>query len=149
MTSLLIALHIIAAVLLLGPVTVAVSTYQIQMIKASQGDQRSVGAAETLHRITNTYGFLSAIVPIIGIAIFLLNLDVFGTRGNFHASILLSVIAWGILIFLIIPRQKSTLRALQAGSANRVDMVSEKKKLSMFGGIFCLLWLVTAILMFF
>ncbi|NMF31443.1 DUF2269 domain-containing protein [Corynebacterium ammoniagenes] len=147
MTSLLIALHVLAAVLLMGPVMITVSTYQGQMMKAKDGDAKALGAATTLHRLTSQYGPLSAIVPILGLALFLTNMSVFGTQGRFHVSILLSVIAWVILVALIIPRQKKSLAALESGDSS-VDFADHKKKLSMFGGIFNLLWVVTAILMF-
>ena len=146
MTSLLIAIHVLAAVLLMGPVMITVSAYQGQMMKAKDGDTKALGAATTLHRLTSQYGPISAIVPA-GIAIFLTNLSVFGTQGRFHISILLSVIAWVLLIAVIIPRQKKTLEALESGS-NAVDFTKAKKQLSMFGGIFNLLWIITALLMF-
>src|SRR5699024_11461972 len=118
MTSLLIALHVLAAVLLMGPVMITVSTYQGQMMKAKDGDAKALGAATTLHRLTSQYGPLSAIVPILGLALFLTNMSVFGTQGRFHVSILLSVIAWVILAALIIPRQKKSLAALESGDSS-------------------------------
>src|SRR5699024_4321009 len=80
-------------------------------------------------------------------AIFLTNLSAFGSQGRFHISILLSAVAWILLIAMIIPRQKKTLAALESGS-KAVDFAKEKKQLSMFGGIFNLLWIITALLMF-
>lgn len=147
MTSLLIAIHVLAAVLLMGPVMITVSAYQGQMMKAKDGDAKALGAATTLHRLTSQYGLLSAIVPVAGIAVFLTNLSAFGSEGRFHISILLAVIAWVILIAVIIPRQKKTLAALEGGD-QVVDFAKEKKQLSMFGGIFNLLWIITALLMF-
>ena len=147
MTSLLIAIHVLAAVLLMGPVMITVSAYQGQMMKAKDGDAKALGAATTLHRLTSQYGPLSAIVPVAGIAVFLTNLSAFGSEGRFHVSILLAVIAWVILIAVIIPRQKNTLAALEGGD-QVVDFAKEKKQLSMFGGIFNLLWIITALLMF-
>lgn len=147
MTSLLIAIHVLAAVLLMGPVMITVSAYQGQMMKAKDGDAKALGAATTLHRLTSQYGPLSAIVPVAGIAVFLTNLSAFGSEGRFHFSILLAVIAWVILIAVIIPRQKKTLAALEGGD-QVVDFAKEKKQLSMFGGIFNLLWIITALLMF-
>lgn len=147
MTSLLIAIHVLAAVLLMGPVMITVSAYQGQMMKAKDGDTKALGAATTLHRLTSQYGPLSAIVPVAGIAVFLTNLSVFGSEGRFHISILLAIIAWVILIAVIIPRQKKTLAALEGGD-QVVDFAKEKKQLSMFSGIFNLLWIITALLMF-
>lgn len=147
MASLLIAIHVLAAVLLMGPVMITVSAYQGQMMKAKNGDAKALGAATTLHRLTSQYGPLSAIVPVAGIAVFLTNWSAFGSEGRFHISILLAVIAWVILIAVIIPRQKKTLAALEGGD-QVVDFAKEKKQLSMFGGIFNLLWIITALLMF-
>lgn len=147
MTSLLIAIHVLAAVLLMGPVMITVSAYQGQMMKAKDGDAKALGAATTLHRLTSQYGPLSAVVPVAGIAVFLTNLSAFGSEGRFHISILLAIIAWVILIAVIIPRQKKTLAALEGGD-QVVDFAKEKKQLSMFGGIFNLLWIITALLMF-
>lgn len=147
MTSLLIAIHVLAAVLLMGPVMITVSAYQGQMMKAKDGDAKALGAATTLHRLTSQYGPLSAIVPVAGIAVFLTNLSAFGSEGRFHISILLAIIAWVILIAVIIPRQKKTLAALEGGD-QVVDFAKEKKQLSMFSGIFNLLWIITALLMF-
>ena len=131
----------------MGPVMITVSAYQGQMMKAKDGDAKALGAATTLHRLTSQYGPLSAIVPVAGIAVFLTNLSAFGSEGRFHISILLAVIAWVILIAVIIPRQKKTLAALEGGD-QVVDFAKEKKQLSMFGGIFNLLWIITALLMF-
>ncbi|MDN6263838.1 DUF2269 domain-containing protein [Corynebacterium casei] len=147
MTSLLIAIHVLAAVLLMGPVMITVSAYQGQMMKAKDGDAKALGAATTLHRLTSQYGPLSAVVPVAGIAVFLTNLSAFGSEGRFHISILLAIIAWVILIAVIIPRQKKTLAALEGGD-QVVDFAKEKKQLSMFSGIFNLLWIITALLMF-
>lgn len=151
MTSLLIAIHVIAAILLIGPVTVAVSSYQGQMLAAHNGEASALGSARTLHGITTNYGYISAIVPVVGIAVFLTDLSTYGKQGQFHASILLAIIAWALLFFLIIPRQKASLDALgseQAGAATEFDFAKAKKQLSMYGGIFSLLWVIVAVLMF-
>lgn len=146
MTSLFIAAHVIAAILLLGPVTVATSQFGPQMLKAAEGDDKAFGATRTLHNITNSYGYISAIVPILGIAVFLMDMSTYGTQGQFHASIVLAIIAWALLFFLIIPRQKKAMAAL-AGEGT-TDFAKDKKQLAMFSGIFNLLWVVIAILMF-
>lgn len=145
----LIALHVLAAILFLGPVTVAVSSFQVKALKASEGDVASRGAAQTLANITKNYGMLSAIVPVIGITIFLTDMAAYGKMGQFHASILLAVIAWALLFFLIVPRQQKALDALaNPGAEGSFDWAKMKSQLSMFGGIFSLLWVVIAILMF-
>lgn len=170
MTSLLIALHVIAAIIFLGPVTVAVSTFQVHAVKAANGNAHAIGAAQALHRVTSTYGFLSAIVPVLGVAVFITDIPTFGAMPRFHVSILLAIIAWALLFFLILPRQRKALISLgvaaddvdatesaanasaAAPGANTaddgVDLTKTKKQLSMFGGIFSALWLIIAVLMF-
>ncbi|MDO4631678.1 MAG: DUF2269 domain-containing protein [Corynebacterium sp.] len=152
MGSLMIVLHILAAVLFLGPVTVAVSTFQVQALKAHGGDYYAKGSMRVLYRITQTYGMLSLLVPALGFAIMFTG-D-YWTDGRFHASILLSLIAWALLFFVIMPRQRTMMSALQLLPADEqsdtfviADWQKAKGQLSMFGGIFALLWVVTAILM--
>lgn len=122
MGPLLTIVHVLAAVLLLGPVTVAVSQFQVQALKAHEGDTTAGGAARVFYRITQTYGMLSLLVPLVG--------------------------------FAIMPRQKTmmgTLRLLPEDELTHDFQVADWKKaksqLAMFGGIFSLLWVVTAILM--
>lgn len=146
MTSLFIAAHVIAAILLLGPVTVATSQFSPQMWKAAEGDDKAFGATRTLHDITNSYGYISAIVPILGIAVFVMDMSTYGRQGQFHVSILLAVIAWALLFFLIIPRQKKAMAALSGEGI--ADFAKDKKQLAILSGIFNLLWVVIAILMF-
>ncbi|MBZ8177047.1 DUF2269 domain-containing protein [Corynebacterium poyangense] len=159
MHTLLLALHVIGAILLLGPVTVAVSSFHVQAYQASKGKESARGTAQLLHAITKTYGVISVLVPAIGFALMFTKSGVYWSQGRFHVSILLSVIAWALLIIFIIPRQKRMLGALNLledgeqqeaeaeGEARIANWDSAKKQLSMFGGIFSLLWIIVAILM--
>ena len=88
--------------------------------ESQDGDAKALGAASTLHRLTSQYGPLSAIVPIAGLAVFLTNLDAFGSEGRFHASVALTLVAWIILIALIIPRQKKNGLLLLLNPAARM-----------------------------
>ena len=102
MGPLLTIIHVLAAVLLLGPVTVAVSQFQVQALKTHEGDTTAGGAARMLYRITQTYGMLSLLVPLVGFAIMFTG-D-YWHNGRFHASLLLSVVAWALLLFVIAPK---------------------------------------------
>ncbi|WCZ32296.1 hypothetical protein [Corynebacterium massiliense] len=148
MTTVVTALHVLAAIVLLGPVVVAVSMFPAQMLRAKKGDTTALGSAQTLHRITSTYSMFSALVPVLGLAVFLTDLDTYGSMWQFHTAILLSVIAWGLLLFVIVPREKKALAALEGETQEPFDYAKAKKQLAMFGGIFNLLWVITAILMF-
>ena len=157
MTTILIVLHVLAAVLFLGPVTVAISTFQTQAVKAQAGDTRAAGAASVLHKLTNVYGMLAALVPLLGVGIMMTD-SAYWSDGRFHIAITLAVIAWLILLFLIIPRQKKMMGSLGLLDAADHDPESDvlpaekfdktKSQLSMFGGIFSLLWVIMLILMY-
>lgn len=151
----ILILHILAAILLLGPVTVAVSAFAPAIFAASQGNELARGRAYTMYKITRAYGLLSLIVPILGVAVMLTDSS-YWKEGRFHASILLSVIAWAVLFFLVLPRQKRTIEALNIIEEGEEapkelptipDWNKAKAQLSMFGGIFSLLWVIIAILM--
>ncbi|QCB28214.1 DUF2269 domain-containing protein [Corynebacterium endometrii] len=147
MSLILYILHVVAAILLLGPVTVAVSSFQGQMLKASTGDTAALGAARVLHRISDQYGLWSVLVPVFGAALLFVDWATYGQSYNFHLAIVLSIVAWGILFFLVTPKQKKAMAALEAGD-HSFDYAKAKKQLSMFSGIFCLVWLITALSMF-
>ena len=155
----MLILHVVAALLLLGPVTVAVSTFHVRAREAHNGNDLARGSVRTLFTITNTYGLISLIVPLLGMGLLLSNMS-YLREGRFHASILLSVIAWGILFFLIVPRQKKMMAALglsddddgvpsekRTGEATIENWDKAVSQLSMFGGIFSALWVIVAILM--
>lgn len=152
MTHVLVALHILSAILFLGPVTVATSTFHSKALAAQGGDESARGAASLLHRISTSYGMLSLLVPMLGVAVMLTD-SRFLKEGQFHAAIALSVVAWAVLFFLILPRQKKMIAALGLQAADEdpatiADWNKAKGQLSMFAGIFALLWVIIAVLMF-
>ena len=146
MTSFLVFLHVAAAILMIGPVCVSTSSFQTQMAKAAQGDHAALGSARVLHNITNTYGYISAIVPILGLGVFLSDIDAYKSAVNFHIAILVAIVAWCLLFFVILPKQKKAMAALE--STESFDYAAAKKPLSSFGGVFNLLWIVCLILMY-
>ena len=153
--NLLYAAHVLTAVLFLGPVMLATSTFHVRAFAAHEGDTRQLGAASLLFRITKIYGLLSLLVPVIGVAAWIFAYPDLMKNGVYHASILLCVIAWALLFFLIIPRQRQMIQALgvaededaEITTAPIADWNKAKSQLSMFGGIFNLLWVIVAILM--
>lgn len=155
-TDIVIILHVLAAILFLGPVTVATSSFHVRAVDAHNGDTRAAGAAHNLYKISQTYGVLSLLVPLLGLAIMFLDTGYYFTQYNFHAAIVLSVLAWAILLFLVMPRQRKMMGALglleadeQAAETFEItDWKKAKSQLSMFGGIWALLWVLTAITMF-
>ncbi|HIW95152.1 MAG TPA: hypothetical protein H9867_01490 [Candidatus Corynebacterium gallistercoris] len=160
MSTLIVILHVLAAILLIGPVAVSTSLYAPLFRKAQGGDPAQVGALQLVTRVTRSYGFLSLLVPAFGV-VALLTIDGAMKNGAFHAALVLAIVAWGLLIGLVIPRQRLGLVALGAADdaqgpaseqekekAAALDVNSIPKQAAMFGGIFNLLWLITAVLMF-
>lgn len=150
MNTLFVVLHVLAAVLFLGPVTVAVSTFHTRAYEAYKGNETAKGAAKNLLRISQTYGILSLLAPLFGFA--LMFTGDYWSEGKYHASILLAVIAWALLFFIILPRQRTMAAALGIAEADDkapadLDWDKSKSQLSMFGGIFSLLWVIVLILM--
>ena len=153
--NLLLITHVLAAVIFLGPVTVATSLFPKSAFSAHQGDPEARGIAKVLARISQTSGILSLLVPVAGVA--LMVVGKYFSNGLLHAAILLSVIAWAILFALILPRQRKMLSALglssdgepvEATPMDKEQWLKTKKQLSMFSGIFSLIWVITAVTMF-
>ena len=155
MNTFLIFLHVAAAILLLGPVVVATSMFPRQAAEAQAGGEEATGRASVLHRITKTYGMLSLLVPLLGGAVLAFDWDTYKSNYWFHTAIVLSVIAWAILLGMVIPQQRKmmgTLGALPAADADPADQTTNfeksKAKATAGAGIFNLLWMLVLILMF-
>lgn len=152
----MIAIHAIAAILFLGPATVANSQFHVRAYDAHNGNTQAAGSAKTLFKISQSYGMLSLLVPLLGIAIMLLDWSFYKSEGQFHAAIALSVITWALLLFVIFPRQKKMMGALgllendeQAAKTYEIENWEKaKSQLSMLSGIWALLWVIIAVLMF-
>lgn len=155
MFSFLLFLHVVSAILLMGAVMYATSAFPSAAQRAANGDAGSEGLARGTHRVTQLYGYLSLLVPLFGITLLLTNWSAFSDQYQFHAAILLSVIAWILLLAVILPKQKKLVGALgllAPGEENPEDRGADTaklgKQLSMFSGIFNLLWVITLVLMF-
>lgn len=165
MTQVIIIAHVLAAILLLGPVTVAISMFPRMALAARNGETSSIGSARTLHAITRTYGMISLLVPLLGFGVMFMDLSTYIKAGALHASILLAVIAWALLYFVITPKQRVMMAGLgvtdadeqpddpdfaaRAEKANALDWDKAKGQLAMFSGIFSALWVIVAVLMFY
>ena len=155
MTTFLIFLHVVAAILLLGPVVVSTSMFPRQVAESRAGGEEATGRASVLCRITKTYGMLSLLVPLLGGAVLASDWETYKANYWFHTAIVLSVIAWAILLGMVIPQQRKmmgTLGALPAADADPADQTTNfeksKAKATAGAGIFNLLWMLTLILMF-
>ncbi|GHH79252.1 membrane protein [Kitasatospora indigofera] len=141
MTKLLLPLHVLAAVLAVGPVTVAASMFPQALRRAHSApdDREALAALRTLHRICRVYAGIGIAVPLFGFAT-AGSLDVLG-NGWVITSIVLTAAAAAVLGLLILPAQDSALttaRSLGPGPAARLATLT---------GVFNLLWATVTVLM--
>ncbi|WP_342319531.1 DUF2269 domain-containing protein [Corynebacterium mayonis] len=155
MTQILIFAHVAAAILLLGPVMVATSMFPGVAVKATTGNEEAIGRASILHSLTNRYGVLSLLVPLLGAAVLISGWVNYKSNFLLHTAIILTAIAWAILFFMVIPQQRKimgNLGALDAAEADPADRTSNfegaKAKAAAGAGIFNLMWFLALILMF-
>lgn len=138
-TKLLLALHVLAAIVAIGPVTVAASMFPpaARRALAAPDDERARGTVHLLHRICRVYAGVGIAVPVLGFA----TASAMGVMGDawLIASTVLTVLAAGVLMVLVLPRQE----ALAEGGGDAAVTV----RLAMFTGVFNLLWATVTVLM--
>ncbi|MFJ8596885.1 DUF2269 family protein [Streptomyces sp. NPDC093598] len=141
MTKLLLSLHVLAAIVAIGPVTVAASMFP-PAARSAAPDATGVGTVALLHRICRVYAKVALTVPVLGFAT-AAAMGVLGS-GWLVTSIALTAAAAGVLIAFVLPRQEELLDQLEA--EQDVDRASTAR-LAMFTGIFNLLWATVTVLM--
>jgi uncharacterized membrane protein len=140
-TKILLSLHVLAAIVAIGPVTVAASMFPPAARRAAP-DAAGVGTVALLHRICRVYAGVGLTVPLLGFAT-AVAMGVLGS-GWLVTSIALTAAAAGILVAFVLPRQEELLGRLR--SEQDVDRGSTAQ-LAMFTGIFNLLWATVTVLM--
>lgn len=139
MTKFLLAVHVLAAIVAVGPVTVAASMFPpaVRRVLASPDDARAVETVALLHRICRVYALVGVVVPVFGFA----TASDMGVLGDawLVVSIALTAVAALVLLALVLPRQS----ALVEGGGTREATV----RLAMFTGLFNLLWATVTVLM--
>ncbi|MEU1197271.1 hypothetical protein ABZ446_13710 [Streptomyces sp. NPDC005813] len=139
MTKFLLAVHVIAAIVAVGPVTVAASMFPpaARRALAAPDDERALATTRMLHRICQVYAVVGVAVPVFGFA----TASDMGVLGDtwLIVSIALTALAAVVLGALVLPRQS----ALVEGTGDRRATV----RLAMFTGIFNLLWATVTVLM--
>jgi hypothetical protein len=141
--AILLSAHVIAGILFVGPAAVACSLFPRYVPVADpvpendRDDGRSSRVALALHRITRVYGVLGVAVPVIGIALALVQ----GRFGEIWVTIamVLTAVAGAILAFRIVPAQAAAI----AHPLTRGRLPA----LAALAGVFNLLWVVVVVLM--
>ncbi|MDT0399753.1 MULTISPECIES: hypothetical protein [Streptomyces] len=147
MTKLLLSLHVLAAIIAVGPVTVAASMFPPAARRAvPAGADGPVATAVTtvtlLHRICGVYARMGIAVPVLGLAT-ALAMGVLGD-GWLITSIALTAAAAGVLIAFVLPAQEEIITELdERRPVDRRNTV----RLAMFTGVFNLLWATVTVLM--
>ncbi|MBZ3901044.1 protease [Streptomyces griseiscabiei] len=160
MTKFLLSLHVLAAIIAVGPVTVAASMFPPSARKAlaEPGSERAVSAVRLLHRICRVYGGVGIAVPVLGFAT-AMSMGVLKDTWLI-VSMLLTALAAMVLLALVLPRQEEILEGLDGGSeattgGTRTTVGGTRTalgpavtaRLAMFTGVFNLLWATVTILM--
>ncbi|MEU8572688.1 hypothetical protein [Streptomyces asoensis] len=139
MTKFLLAVHVLAAIVAIGPVTVAASMFPpaARRALAAPDDAHAAATVRLLHRICQVYAAVGLAVPVFGFA----TAGAMGVMGDpwLITSIVLTVLAAGVLLVLVLPRQE----VLVEGGGARETTV----RLAMFTGVFNLLWATVTVLM--
>ncbi|MFD4747929.1 DUF2269 family protein [Streptomyces rubiginosohelvolus] len=150
MTKLFLSLHVIAAVLAIGPVTVVASMFPkaLRRAHAAPGDREAYAALRLLHRICRVYAGVGIAVPVFGFAT-ASSLGVLGSAWLI-VSILLTAAAAAVLVLLILPAQGRALAAVSppgAGVGGEPPVHRVAGRLAMLTGVFNLLWATVTVLM--
>ncbi|MGW2262105.1 hypothetical protein ACWCXE_30530 [Streptomyces sp. NPDC001780] len=173
MTKLLLSVHVLAAILAIGPIAVAASLFPRYARQSAPGgengenrgsggsggntdgrdagaDGRAAGIAAFLHRVCRGYAVVGVIVPVFGIAT-AVQLDVL-TDAWLIVSLVLTAIAAGILALAILPQQERLLElpadTADEGSGSAAAQTGPAAaRLSALTGVFNLLWAIVVVLM--
>lgn len=138
MTKLLLSIHVIAAIIAIGPVAVAASRFPAATRRLlADGTDRDVAELRTLHRICRIYAVVGIVVPAFGLAT-ARSLDVLGDPWLI-ISITLTAVAAVVLVLLVLPGQERVLATTPDEKA--------PARLAMHAGLFNLLWATVTVLM--
>jgi uncharacterized membrane protein len=149
MTALLLSLHVLAAILTVGPVAITASMFPraARQALAAPGETNTA-AVRLLHRVTRVYAVVGVAVPVLGYATGA-SLGVLSDPWLI-TSMVLTAAAAAVLIVLVLPGQRRVVEALDAprpaSAADRGEQ-GAARRLAMHAGIFNLLWAVVVVLM--
>jgi hypothetical protein len=142
MTVVLLAAHVLAGILFVGPSAVVASIFPRDVPIADPSDSerdraRSAGIARALHRISRGYGLLALTVPALGIVLAIVQGRI--TEVWVLIAMGLTAVAGALLAFRIVPAQAAALAAPPPRAA--------LSSLGALAGVFNLLWVAVVVLM--
>ncbi|GAA3392970.1 hypothetical protein [Cryptosporangium minutisporangium] len=148
-----LSLHVLAAILTIGPVAVAASMFP-RYLRSAGSDPHAVTVLRTLHRICRVYTVIGLTVPAFGLAT-AVALGVL-TDAWLLTSIALTAIAAGVLALVVLPGQAAALSgctpdhaaaSLSTGGTATLAPNRSAARLGAATGVFNLLWAVVVVLM--
>lgn len=150
MTAFLLSIHLVAAILAIGPVAVATSMFPraVRTATYGAGNKQTVASVRILHRITRVYTVVGIVVPVFGLAT-AASLGVLGQTWLL-VSVAITGVAAGILVMLILPAQRSALAKVDRPPSVTCSDSTPDRLVSMLraqAGVFNLLWVVVVVLM--
>jgi hypothetical protein len=144
MTKIFLSLHVLVAILAVGPVAVAASRFPPALRRAAEapGEEAAVASLRILYGICRAYALVGVAVPVFG----------FATAGVMHVtgdawvlvSIVLTAIAAAVLALLVLPGQRAALAGIEAQSAIATGSTA---RIAMAAGAFNLLWVAVTVVM--
>ncbi|GAA4702724.1 membrane protein [Pseudonocardia yuanmonensis] len=142
MTAVLLSVHVLAAIVVVGPVTMATSMFPRYARAALAGDGSPTPVA-LLHRVSRVYAVLAVAVPFFGLA----TAVAMGVLGDawLIASLVLTAAAAALLGLGILPAQATVVAALAGELRPGVERTA--RILPMTSGVFAVLWAVVVVLM--
>ncbi|MGV9246682.1 hypothetical protein [Streptomyces sp. NPDC003710] len=144
MTKFLLAVHVLAAIVAVGPVTVATSLFPPTARKALAAPGESRHHLALLHRICRVYAVAGVVVPVFGLA----TANTMGVLGDtwLIVSIVLTALAAVVLAALVLPWQGRILAGVDEGDGGTAG-ARATVRLAMVTGVFNLLWAAVTVLM--
>jgi hypothetical protein len=133
----LLAAHVVAGILFVGPVSVTTSLFPRFVPAEPSHEPRNRDVATLLHRITRTYAVGAVAVPVIGLALAAAQGRL--TEVWILLAMVLTAVAGGLLALQIVPLQRDTL--------SRDASASDLRTLRSLTGVFNLLWVTVVVLM--
>ena len=160
MAAFLLSVHVVAAVVFVGSVTVAVSLFPRYARLALDGTTAAtaIPGVQLLNRVTRVYAVLALAVPVFGIAV-AATLDVLGDAWV-QVSMALTLVAGVLLAGVVLPGQRRLIDAVTAAPSGAPDgagpvgapaRIAEAavvvRRLAMVSGVFNLVWVTVVVLM--
>ena len=147
MNTLLLTLHVVAAVFIVGPMAILPQT-ALRAIRAEQG-----GMVEVLARSTMIFTLVSLLVAVFGFGALGTSPKRYGltiTTPWLLSSLILYLVAFAVSMFVVVPALREAADRLQhprPGSAGSTRTVPDYRRVAIGSGVVSLLLVVVTVLM--